>query len=261
MAEYLIRRNTVLEAVRGSRRQLVALYVQEGADKKSVAPILRAARARHIPIHRRSKQELSRMAGDSKHQGVLLETGPYVYSRVDEMLALAGEREERPFLLLLDLLHGPQNIGSLLRTAEICGVHGVILQDRRAPDITPAVVQYSAGAAEHLLIAQVTNLVQTIRELKKNDIWIVGMDVEAEARPLGQIDLDMPIGIVVGHEGSGLRRLVKENCDFLLRLPMRGHVESLNAAVAGSILLYAAWEARGFPGARGLPENASTGGE
>jgi 23S rRNA (guanosine2251-2'-O)-methyltransferase len=188
------------------------------------------------------------MARDSKHQGVALEVGPYPYSDVESMLELANERGERPFLLLLDLLHGPQNIGSLLRTAEICGVHGVILQDRRAPDITPSVVQYSAGAAEHLLIAQVTNLVQTIKQLQENDVWIAGMDLVETAQPLGQIDLDRALGIVVGHEGSGLRRLVGENCDFLIKLPQRGHVESLNAAVAGSILVYAAWQARGFPG-------------
>ncbi len=165
------------------------------------------------------------------------------------MLSLAEKQGEKPFLLLLDLLHGPQNIGSLLRTAEICGVHGVILQDRRAPDITPAVVQYSAGATEHLLIAQVTNLVQTIKQLQNAGVWIVGMDLGNEAHPLGQVDLDMPTGIVVGHEGSGMRRLVRDNCDILLKLPMRGHVESLNAAAAGSILLYSAWQARGFAGA------------
>jgi 23S rRNA (guanosine2251-2'-O)-methyltransferase len=189
------------------------------------------------------------MARDSKHQGVLLEVSPYVYSDVQEMLALATTRTERPFLLLLDLLHGPQNIGSLLRTAEICGVHGVIVQDRRAPDMTPAVVQYSAGAAEHLLVAQVTNLVQTINRLQKEEIWVAGLDMDPTAQRLGEIDLAIPLAIVVGHEGSGLRRLVRDNCDFLLQLPMRGHVESLNAAVAGSVLLYAAWQARGFAGA------------
>jgi 23S rRNA (guanosine2251-2'-O)-methyltransferase len=248
MSEILIRRNTVLEALRGSRREIQRLWLQKGLDKKLEAPILQAARARQVPIKTADKQKLGRMARDSKHQGVALEVGPYPYSDVESMLELANERGERPFLLLLDLLHGPQNIGSLLRTAEICGVHGVILQDRRAPDITPSVVQYSAGAAEHLLIAQVTNLVQTIKQLQENDVWIAGMDLVETAQPLGQIDLDRALGIVVGHEGSGLRRLVGENCDFLIKLPQRGHVESLNAAVAGSILVYAAWQARGFPG-------------
>lgn len=188
------------------------------------------------------------MAGDGSHQGVLLEVGPYIYGEVEEMLELAATLGERPFLLLFDLLHGPQNIGALLRTAEACGVHGVILQDRRAPDITPQVVMYSAGAAEHLLIAQVTNLAQTIQQLKAVDVWIVGLDLSDEAQQLGEVDLNMAVGIVVGHEGSGLRRLVRENCDYLLKLPMRGRVSSLNAATAGAVLLYAAWQARGFAG-------------
>ncbi len=249
MTEFLIRRNTVLEALRGSRREIHRLWLQKGLDRKLAAPILAAAKERGVPVNAAVKQKIGHLARDSSHQGVALEVGAYLYCDVDEMLLLARERGERPFLLLLDLLHGPQNIGSLLRTAEICGVHGVILQDRRAPDITPAVVQYSAGAAEHLLIAQVTNLVQTIRQLQANDVWVVGMDVADDAQSLGQTDLNMPLGIVVGHEGSGLRRLVRESCDIRLHLPQRGRVESLNAAVAGSILIYAAWQARGFPGA------------
>jgi 23S rRNA (guanosine2251-2'-O)-methyltransferase len=248
MPEILTRRNTVLETVRGSRRQIHRLWLQEGVDKKLVAPIVNEAQQRNIPIQTTNKQKLGQMAQDSRHQGILLEVGPYVYSDIDTMLALAAERQEKPFLLILDLLHGPQNIGSLLRTAEICGVHGVILQDRRAPDITPAVVQFSVGAAEHLHIAQVTNLVQSIRQLQAENVWIIGLDLDETAQPLGQVDLDMPLGIIVGHEGSGLRRLVRESCDILLKLPMRGKVESLNAAVAGSILLYMAWQARGFVG-------------
>ncbi len=250
MSEYLTRRNTVLEALRGSRRTLIRLWLQEDLDKRTRGSLTAVARERSVPVQSAGKQALTRLANDSKHQGVVLEVGPYVYSDVDAMLALAAARGEKPFLLLLDLLHGPQNIGTLLRTAEICGVHGVIVQDRRAPEVTTAVVQYSVGAAEHLHIAQVTNLVNTIETLKAGDIWVVGMDMTDDARRLGEVDLDMPLAIVVGHEGSGLRRLVGERCDFILQLPMRGHVESLNASVAGSILLYAAWQARGFPGAR-----------
>jgi 23S rRNA (guanosine2251-2'-O)-methyltransferase len=246
----LIRRNTVLEALRGDRRRLYRLWVQRGLDKRFTAAITAEAKSKHLPIQVADKPTLSLMAQDGRHQGVLLEVGPFVYSDVDEMLALAAARDEMPLLLLLDLLHGPQNIGSLLRTAEICGVHGVIMQDRRAPDITPAITQFSAGATEHLLIGQATNLVQTIRFLKREDVWVVGMDTGETDQPLGQIDLNRSLAIVVGHEGSGLRRLVRESCDLVLRLPMRGHVDSLNAAIAGSILLYSAWQARGFAGAR-----------
>jgi 23S rRNA (guanosine2251-2'-O)-methyltransferase len=142
------------------------LWLQEGLDRKLTQPIFDAAKARNVPIKTAPKQQLGQMAQDSSHQGVLLEVGEYRYSDVDEILALAALQNEKPFILLLDLLHGPQNIGALLRTAEICGVHGVILQDRRAPDITTAVSGFSVGATEHLLIAQVTNLVQTIRRLQ-----------------------------------------------------------------------------------------------
>ncbi len=251
MTETLARRNTVLEALRGSRRELHTLWLQKDLDKRTRNALVSAAQARRVPIETVDKQKLTRLNdNDSKHQGAVLTVGPYVYSEIDDMLALAAERGEKPFLLMLDLLHGPQNIGTLLRTAEICGVHGVVLQDRRAPEITPAVVQYSVGAAEHLLVAQVTNLVNAIEDLKAQNVWVVGMDMTDDAKRLGEIDLDMPLAIVVGHEGSGLRRLVGERCDFILELPMRGHVESLNASVAGSILIYEAWQARGFSGAR-----------
>ena len=247
MVEYLFRRNTVLEALKGSRRTLHRLWIQKELRKADV--FLDAAKRKGIAVETINKSQLTDLAGDSSHQGVVLEVGQYQYCLVDEILAVAEERGEKPFLLLLDLLHGPQNIGTLLRTAEACGVHGVILQDRRAPDITPSVVVYSAGAAEHLLVSQVTNLVQTIERLKAAEVWIVGLDLVKEAEPLGRLDLNLPLGIVVGHEGSGLRRLVRERCDFLLALPMRGQVNSLNAATAGAVILYSAWQARGFEGA------------
>lgn len=244
--EFLFRRNTVLESLRGSRRTLHRLWLQ--ADLKDSAPLVAAARRRGVPVEKVAKQKLGQLAGDSSHQGCVLEVGPYPYVSVEALLDLAYQRQEPPLLLLLDLLHGPQNIGTLLRTAEACGVHGVIVQDRRAPEITPNVVMYSAGAAEHLLIAQVTNLVQTMEQLKAADVWIAGLDLSADAQTLGQVDLNRALGIVVGHEGSGLRRLVRERCDFLVKLPMRGRVASLNAATAGAILLYAAWQARDFAG-------------
>jgi 23S rRNA (guanosine2251-2'-O)-methyltransferase len=246
-SEHLYRRNTVLEALRGSRRELHKLWLQQ--DARKVGEIISAARSRAVPIESVKKSDLSQLAGDGSHQGVVLEAGPYRYSALEEILALAGQRQERPFLLLLDLLQGPQNIGALLRAAEACGVHGVVLQDRRAPDITPQVVIHSAGAAEHLLIAQVTNLVREMKRLKEAGVWIVGLELGEQAQQLGHVDLDMALALVVGHEGAGLRRLVRENCDLLLKLPMRGHVDSLNAATAGAVALYAAWQARGYEGA------------
>lgn len=244
--DYLFRRNGVLEALRSNRRQLHQLWLQEGQPKKQFADLELTARQRNLPIHYTSKQQLGLLAGDSSHQGVVLEADLYPYAELEEMLQLAQRQGEKPFLLILDLVQGPQNIGLLLRTAEACGVHGVILQDRRAPEITPEMVAFSAGASEHLLIAKVTNLVQTLQWLKKQNIWTVGLDRGKDTHLLGTFDLNIPVALVVGHEGEGLRRLVRQNCDVILQLPMRGKVESLNAAASGSIALYAAWQARGF---------------
>lgn len=248
--EALVRRHPVLEALRSGRREMDRLWYLPSKDDRELRPILDAASAAGVPAKAADKQTIDRLAqsyrADSKHQGVLLETGSYVYSTPGDMLGVAAEHGELPLLLLLDLVHGPQNVGSLLRTAEAIGVHGVIIQDRRAPDITPTVVAYSAGATEHLLIARETNLVHTMKWLKQQDVWLAGMDLHESAEMLGQIDLNRSLAIVVGHEGEGLRRLVRDTCDFLIQLPMRGRVDSLNAAVAGSVLLYAAWQARGF---------------
>ncbi len=245
--EFLYRRNAVLEALRSRRRACYALWLQEGLSKPEIAPLQELARQRGLDCREVSKARLGQLVGDPSHQGVALEVGSFPYVEPTEMLALAQARAELPFLLLLDLVQGPQNVGMLLRTAEACGAHGVILQDRRAPDITPAMVAASAGATEHLLIAKVTNLVHTMRQLKQADIWLIGLDLDTRAQPPEELDLAMAIGLVVGHEGSGLRRLVREECDFLLRLPMRGQIASLNAAVAGSIALYTLWRARGLP--------------
>lgn len=250
MPEFLTRRNTVLEAIRAGRRDIHRLWIQKGAPPKPLKPIRHAARQAGVTVFEASKQKLSDLVQAGDHQGVVLEVGPYPYADVDDILAVAKSRNEPPFILVFDLIQGTQNVGTLLRTAEICGAHGVIMQERRAPDITPLIVQYSVGAAEHLPIAQVTNLVQTIKYLQDQEIWVAGLDFGKDAVRLGDIDLQRPLALVVGHEGEGLRRLVRESCDFILELPMRGHVESLNAAVAGSVALYAAWEARGYAGAK-----------
>ncbi len=248
MTEFLYRRNAVREALRGERRKLHKLYVQKGLPKKEAAPFLHLARQKKLTIEEVSKQRLGNLVQDGSHQGVVLESADYPYANLEDILNLAKKRNEPPFILILDLVQGPQNIGMLVRTAEACGVHGIIMQERRAPDITPAMVAASAGATEHLLIAKVTNLNRTFEDLKAADVWIVGTAMDAEAQMLGRVDLDRPIALVIGHEGSGLRHQVRQNCDMLVMLPMRGQVESLNAAVSGSILLYSAWQARGFAG-------------
>lgn len=246
MKEYIYRRNAVREVLRSKRRQVKKLWIQQALPRKEAAPFLQLARQNNIPVQEVPKQKLGNLAQDGGHQGVVVEVAAFAYAEVEDMLALAKQRNEMPFLLVLDLVQGPQNVGMLVRSAEAAGVHGIIMQERRAPDITPAMVIASAGATEHLLISKVTNINRTLSELKSEDVWIVGTAMEDDAQLLGMVDLNRPIALVIGHEGSGIRRQVRKNCDILLKLPMRGQVESLNAAVSGSILVYAAWQARGF---------------
>jgi 23S rRNA (guanosine2251-2'-O)-methyltransferase len=238
MVELLYGRRSVYEALRAGRRRIYGLALAEGVQKTSgvVGQIVSLARTAGVPLTRSSRQELDRVA--AAHQGVVAEAAPYPYADLDDILAFAADRNEPPLLVLLDLLQDPQNFGSLVRTAEAVSVHGVVIPRRRAVGVTPAVVSASAGAVEHLRVAQVTNLARTVDELKRRDVWVAGLEATPEAQLYHQADLRGPLALVVGSEGSGLRRLVREKCDFLLRLPMRGRVASLNAAVAGSITLY-----------------------
>jgi 23S rRNA (guanosine2251-2'-O)-methyltransferase len=245
LGDLLYGRNAVHEAIRANRRRLWRLLIAEGVREGGpVTELIELATAANVPITRVQRHELDNLTEGANHQGIALETGPYRYVNVDDMLNMAQQRSEMPLLLLLDHLQDPQNVGTLLRTADIVGAHGVVLPDRRAAAITPAVVNASAGAVEHLLIAQVTNLNQTIEELKENNIWIAGLEDDPRAQELDQQQLDLPLALVIGAEGPGLARLVRDRCDFLLKLPMSGHVASLNAATAGSIALYTLWRQR-----------------
>lgn len=247
MREWICGRNPVYEALRAARRQAFRLLVAEGAQEKGrLAEILNLCQQRNVPIERLPRNRLdARFPG---HQGVALEVSGYPYSALGDMLALARQRSEPPFLLILDSLQDPQNLGTLLRTAECVGVHGVLLPFRRTVTVTPAVVHASSGASEHLLIAQM-NLAQAIEALKREGVWVIGLEASPQALPPHRVNLDGPLALVVGSEGEGMRPLVRASCDALLHLPMRGQVTSLNAAVAGSLGLYLAWQARGFPGA------------
>ena len=245
MNELLYGRNAVREALRARRRQLHRLTLSSGVQETGViAEIVKLAEAARVPVQRVERQLLDKQLRDANHQGVLLETGPSPYVELEDCLELAAKRGQPPLLLLLDHLQDPQNIGTLLRTAEVVGVHGVALPGRRAAEITPAVVNASSGATEHLSIVVIGNLVQTIAELQKAGVWVAGLEDDERAQDLDSADLNMPLALVVGAEGPGLARLVRERCDFLVRLPMVGQIASLNAAVAGSIALYAAWRQR-----------------
>jgi 23S rRNA (guanosine2251-2'-O)-methyltransferase len=245
MSELLYGRNAVRETIRAGRRTMQRLVVSNGVQETGViAEIIKMAELAGMPVQRVERQLLDKQMRDANHQGVMLETGEYPYVELDECLALAVERGEPPLLLLLDHLQDPQNIGTLLRTAEVVGVHGVALPGRRAAEITPAVVNASSGATEHLKIVLVGNLAQTIATLQKQGVWVVGLEDDEQAQDLDGADLNLPLALVVGAEGPGLARLVRERCDFLVRLPMAGQIASLNASVAGSIALYNAWRQR-----------------
>ena len=245
--EILYGRNPIRESLRAGRRVPRRLVLAEGVqDSGVVADILHLAHSAGIDVRRLPKPEIGRLVGHGHHQGVALETSPYPYVEVPTILESAAMAGASPFLLALDLLQDPQNVGALLRTAEAVGVHGVLLQRRRAVGITPAVVNASSGAVEHLLVAQETNLTRALLELKAAGIWIYGLESRPGLISYHEASLNGPIALVVGGEGTGLRRLVRETCDVLMQLPMRGRVESLNAAVAGSVALYAIARARGF---------------
>jgi len=245
MTDVLYGRNAVREALRARRRELRRLRVSSGVQETGViAEIIKLAGQAGVPLERVERQVLDKQLRDVNHQGVALEAGAYPYVELEACLALAAERKEAALLLLLDHLQDPQNVGTLLRTAEAVGVHGVALPGRRAAEITPAVVNASSGATEHLHIVLIGNLAQTIAELQRHGVWVVGLENDQTARDFDTVDLDMPLALVVGAEGVGLARLVRERCDFLVRLPIIGHIGSLNAAVAGSIALYVAWRQR-----------------
>ncbi len=236
MKEWIIGRNPVIEVLQAKRRDVFRLLVASGVDEKGrVHEIMSLAASRKIPIERVPRERLIPMGENP--QGVALEVSAYPYADLADIFERAAERKEDLFILILDIIQNPQNLGTLLRTAEAAGVHGVIIPLRRAADVTPAVVSASAGASEHMLIIQ-ENLVRAIDTLKKHDVWVVGLEGSEEARPIEEVPLTGPLALVVGNEGEGMRLLVRESCDFLLKLPMHGRIESLNAAVAGSIVIY-----------------------
>ena len=238
-----------MEALRANRRNLEQLILSDRVEERgTIADIIAVANDRGVPIKRIPRTMLNDLANKGNHQSTVLRCGEYPYVEVEDILEVAAERNEMPFLLLLDLLKDPQNVGSLIRVADAIGAHGVVMQERRSVSVTPAVVRASAGAVEHIHVAQVPNLVNAMKRLKKRDVWLVGLDLGPSLHPIDKIDLNMPVGLVLGSEGEGMRRLVREHCDFLVTLPMRGNVASLNVATVGSVALYAAWQARSWEG-------------
>ncbi len=238
--DLLYGRNSVLEALRAGRA-IRRVLLADGAHGLDI--LVAEARHRRIPFEIHDRRELDRRAGDH-HQGVVAEAEPFTYAHFDDVLASAEERGQPPLLLALDSLQDPQNFGTLLRTAQAVGTHGVLVPEHRAVGVTPAVSNASAGAVEHLRVARVTNLARALGQLKSRGVWVYGLAVDAGA-DYWDVDLSGPLALVVGSEGSGLGRLVRETCDVLVRIPMAdGAIQSLNASVAGSLVLYEAFRQR-----------------
>lgn len=236
MAELIIGRNAVLEALK-SNREIEKITVARGAEG-SVKQIVAKAKDKKIPIYYSEKSRMDKTAGGGTHQGVMAVVSDYEYCSVDDILAKAAERGEQPFILLLDGLEDPHNLGAIMRTAECAGVHGIIIPKRRSVSVTETVAKTSAGAVEYMLCAKVTNIASEIDKLKAKGIWIGACDMGDQT--YWQQDLTGPVGLVVGGEGSGVSRLVREKCDFVASIPMVGNITSLNASNAASILMYEA---------------------
>ena len=230
-------RNAVMEAFR-SGKPVDKLYVLDGCQDGAVRSIIREARKHDTILNFVEKDRLNQLSETGKHQGVIASVAAYEYAEVEDMLKLAEEKGEDPFLIILDNIEDPHNLGAIIRTAEAAGAHGVIIPKRRSASLNATVFKTSAGAASWLPVARVSNLAATIDMLKENGVWIYGTDGEGQSYT--EVKLTGPIGLIVGSEGFGMGRLIKDKCDFLLSLPMAGKVNSLNASVAAGIFMYEA---------------------
>lgn len=234
--EMIAGKHPVLEALR-SGREINKIWIADGAQKSLTQPIVAEAKKFGIVVQFVDKRKLDNLTPGVTHQGVVAQAAAFAYVEVEEILERAKQREEIPFILLLDEIEDPHNLGSILRTAECTGVHGVIIPKRRSAGLTATVLKTSAGAAEHVPVARVTNLAQTIDKLKEAGVWVAGTDVSA-AQDVYKMKFDMPLVVVIGNESKGMGRLIKEKCDFLVKLPMLGQLNSLNASVAAGVLMY-----------------------
>lgn len=228
-------RNAVMEAFR-SGKTIDRVYVLKGCQDGPINSILREARKHDTLVNFVAKERLDQMSETGKHQGVIASAAAYAYAEVEDMLKLAEEKGEPPFLFLLDDIEDPHNLGAIIRTANLAGAHGVIIPKRRAVGLTATVARTSAGALNYTPVAKVTNLSATIEELKEKGLWFVCADMGGTS--MYDLNLTGPIGLVIGNEGDGVSRLVKEKCDFVASIPMKGEIDSLNASVAAGVLAY-----------------------
>ncbi len=234
-------RNAVMEALKGSR-SVNKIMVANGSNEGSIKEILAVAKEKGVNIMYMERSKIDSMARGIRHQGVLAQVAPVQYVELEDILQIARDKNEPPFILLLDELEDPHNLGALLRTADAAGVHGVLIPKRRSVPLSATVAKTSAGAVEYVPVARIGNMVQTIRRLKDEGLWVAAADMDGT--DYYEADMTGPLLLIVGSEGHGVGRLVKEQCDFVVRIPMVGKINSLNASVAGSILMYEAMKQR-----------------
>lgn len=239
----LFGRNSVMEALKGTRT-IDKIMIQKGEKEGSVIKIIATAKDKGIVVQEVEKTKLDELTGREKHQGVVAYVAAHEYVTVDEILETAKEKGEQPFVLILDNIQDPHNLGAIIRTAHNAGVHGIIIPKRRAVGLTGTVSKSSAGALEYMKVAKVSNIVQTLKELKEKGLWIACADMDG--RTMFEEDLTGPMGIVVGSEGEGVSKLTKANCDYVISVPMYGQVTSLNASVAASLMVYEVVRQRNF---------------
>ena len=228
-------RNAVIEALRAGKL-IDRLLIQDGAQDGPIQTIRREAKKRDVLVRFVAKERLDQLSGTGRHQGVVAYAAAYAYAEVADILAAARAKNEPPFLILLDNIEDPHNLGAIIRTANLAGAHGVIIPKNRAVGLTAAVARTSAGALNYTPVARVTNLARTMEELKKEGLWFACADMDGTT--MYQLDLTGPIGLVIGSEGDGVGRLVKEKCDYVASIPMKGDIDSLNASVAAGVLAY-----------------------
>lgn len=234
-------RNAVMEALKGSR-SVNKLMIANGSTEGSIKEIIAVAKEKGVNIQYWDRSKLDSIARGIRHQGVLAQVAPVQYAELEDILQVAKDRNEPPFIVLLDELEDPHNLGAILRTADAAGVHGVLIPKHRSCPLSATVAKTSAGAVEHVPVARVGNLVQTIKKLKQEGLWVAAADMDG--KDYYDTDLTGPLLLIIGSEGQGVGRLVKEQCDFVVRIPMVGKINSLNASVAGSILMYEAMKQR-----------------
>lgn len=241
-SEFIVGKNPIIEAIK-SGHAIHKIWVGDQSQKGQMTKLMQLAKEKNVLVQTAPKRKLDQLVGHSNHQGVVASIAAYDYAEIEDLFQKATDANEEPFFLLLDEIEDPHNLGSIMRTADAVGAHGIIIPKRRSVGLTQTVAKASTGAIEYIPVVRVTNMARTMDELKKRGLWFAGTDAKGN-EDYSQASYDLPLGLVIGSEGKGITRLIKEKCDFLVSIPMKGQVTSLNASVAASLLMYEVYRKR-----------------